>query len=355
MAAKKYHVVHYLNTFFAGLGGEESTGLPFQVKEGAVGMSQGVQAALGEKAQIVATIVCGDNYFSDHLEETKQLLVEEVKKRKADVFIAGPAFGSGRYGFACAEACQAVAGSLGIPCVTALHPENPGVETYRSYKNWKAICLPTTETVAGMGDILSRLGKFALRMAAGEAIGPARQEGYIPRGLRRDEKADRRAFDRALDMLEARFYGRPFQTEIPIQVHDFATPAPAIKDIKDAKLAIVSTAGIVPWGNPDRFVMYNNQFWKGYSIAGQSKMEQGKWEAVHGGVNAEFINGNPNLGAPLDVLREMEDAGEIGAVHDKFYSVCGSVAHVTNAKRWGREIAQDAKVAGVNGIIMVST
>lgn len=48
-----------------------------------------------------------------------------------DLVIAGPAFLAGRYGVACGALCVAVQAQLGIPAVTGMQPENPGVDLHR--------------------------------------------------------------------------------------------------------------------------------------------------------------------------------------------------------------------------------
>jgi glycine reductase complex component B subunit gamma len=57
--------VHYLNQFFAGLGGEEAAETPPTRLDGAVGPGRGLAAEL-DVIQIVATLACGDDYFAEH-------------------------------------------------------------------------------------------------------------------------------------------------------------------------------------------------------------------------------------------------------------------------------------------------
>ena len=57
--------VHYLNQFFAGLGGEEAAEHAADALEGAVGPGRGLAAEL-DGVEIVATIACGDDYFAEH-------------------------------------------------------------------------------------------------------------------------------------------------------------------------------------------------------------------------------------------------------------------------------------------------
>jgi len=114
MAEKKYRVVHYLNQFFAQIGGEAEANIPPLIKEGAVGPGIPLQQALGEGGGIVATMVCGDTYFAENIEAAAEKVVEFVSPYKPDVFVAGPAFTAGRYGIACGASCAAVSKKLGI-------------------------------------------------------------------------------------------------------------------------------------------------------------------------------------------------------------------------------------------------
>ena len=119
--------VHYLNQFFAGLGGEEAAETPPTRLEGAVGPGRGLAAQL-EGIEIVATLACGDDYFGEHEEEALDQLLGLLEAERPDLLVAGPAFGSGRYGYACARFSRAAAERLGIPVLAAMHEENPGVE-----------------------------------------------------------------------------------------------------------------------------------------------------------------------------------------------------------------------------------
>ena len=54
--ASDIRVVHYLNQFFGGIGGEEHANSPVEVREGAVGPGRALQQFLGTNATVVATI-----------------------------------------------------------------------------------------------------------------------------------------------------------------------------------------------------------------------------------------------------------------------------------------------------------
>ncbi len=44
------------------------------------------------EAEIVATIICGDSYFAENLEEAQKEILEMIKPFSPDLFVAGPAF-----------------------------------------------------------------------------------------------------------------------------------------------------------------------------------------------------------------------------------------------------------------------
>ena len=54
-----------------------------------------IAQALGEDYEIVATVICGDNYFGENLDKATDTIIEMVKKYEPDVFVAGPAFKCG--------------------------------------------------------------------------------------------------------------------------------------------------------------------------------------------------------------------------------------------------------------------
>ena len=82
-------VVHFLNQFFAGVGGEEQANLPVEVREGAVGPGRALQAALGDSGQVVATIVSGDNYFTEESAASARAVTDALSKFQPDVVVPG--------------------------------------------------------------------------------------------------------------------------------------------------------------------------------------------------------------------------------------------------------------------------
>jgi glycine reductase len=95
-------VVHYLNQFFAGIGGEEQANIAVRVIPGPVGPGRLLQSVLGDHGELVGTVVAGDNYVNERQADAVGDALRAIGGLRPDVVIAGPAFDAGRYGLACA-------------------------------------------------------------------------------------------------------------------------------------------------------------------------------------------------------------------------------------------------------------
>ena len=182
MSDKKLRVVHYLNQFYAGIGGEEKADIGVSEREGVVGPGMALRAALGNDAEIVATVICGDSYFNENIEEASKEVIAIIRKHNPDVVVAGPAFNAGRYGVACGAVAKAVVDELGIPVVSGMYPENPGVEMYRKY----AYIVETGNSAATMRQAIPQIAKLVVKLGTGAEMGSAAEEGYMERGGRRN-------------------------------------------------------------------------------------------------------------------------------------------------------------------------
>lgn len=348
---KKYKVVHYINQFFAGIGGEEKADHKPEVKEGPVGPGMALQAALGDEYEVVATIICGDNYFGENLEKATETVLEMIKKFTPDVFVAGPAFNAGRYGVACGTICKAVEENLGIPVVTAAYEENPGVDMFRK----DVIIVKTGNSAADMKKSVENVAALVKKMAKGEEILGPSIERYHERGIRVNYFADERASARAVKMLVKKMKGEEFETDLPMPKFDRVDPADPVKDIKKAKIAIVTSGGVVPTGNPDHIESSNATKFGSYSIEGMNELSAKDFTTIHGGYDRQFVMENPNLVVPLDVLREMEKDGEFGELYNTFYSTTGTGTATGSAAKFGTEIGQKLIDEHVDAVILVST
>jgi glycine reductase len=347
----KYKIVHYINQFYAGIGGEEKADVKPEVREGVVGPGMALQQALGDEAEIVATVICGDTYFNENIEAASAEIIEMIKKYSPDLVIAGPAFNAGRYGVACGAVAKAVSENLGIPVVSGMYPENPGVDMYKKY----AYIIETANSAVGMKKAIGPMAALALKVLKGEEIGDPAAEGYIPRGIRKNFFAKERGSKRAVEMLVKKIKGEEFKTEYPMPVFDRVAPAAAIKDIKKAKIALVSSGGPVPKGNPDHIESSSASKYGKYSLAGINDFTPENGETAHGGYDPVYANEDLDRVLPIDVLREMEQAGEIGSIHEYWYATVGNGTSVANAKKFAAEIAKDLHAHNVDAVILTST
>ncbi len=342
-------IVHYVNQFFAGLGGEESAGLVPGHLEGATGPGRLLQTLLGEGAGIVATVYCGDDHFSENEEEATARLLELIAAAKPDLLFAGPAFGSGRYGLACAGVCRAVSAELGIPVVTAMALSNPGADLVRRE-------LPVVRTGESSGDMRAALEQSAgliARILTGETVAPGSEEGLI-RGGRWNTRASRRAAERAVDLLLAKLAGGPMETEIPLPALEEVEPAPGIRDLGHAKVALITTGGLVPRGNPDGIKSYLSTHFGAYGVESKEHLTADEFESVHGGFFTAAVNEDPNRLIPLDVLRDAVREGSLGGLHEYFYSTTGNGTPIETAADMARDIAASLEEDGVDGVILTS-
>lgn len=345
-----YKIIHYINQFFGGIGGEEKADIEPELREGVVGPGMALNKTFDGQAEIVATIICGDNYCVGNPETVGSFIAEAVKKYGADALMAGPAFNAGRYGMACGLVCTAAAG-LGIKTMTAMYPENPGVELYKA-NTWM---LPAADSARGMGQAVPAMAAFMLKLLKGEALKTAAEEGYIERGVRVNTFYDEVGAERAVAMLMKKIKGEPFVTEYKMPVFDRVEPRPGIKDMKHATIALVTSGGIVPKGNPDHIAASSARNYGGYEIDGVGDLTADQYQTAHGGYDQTYANEDPDRVLPVDVLREMEKQGKIGKLYHTFFTTVGNGTAVGNAKKWGEEIGKKLKDANVQAVILTST
>lgn len=347
----KYKIVHYLNQFFGGIGGEDKADIgPFK-KDGVVGPGTALKAALGDDYEIVGTVICGDTYFNENLESASAEVISMIRGYNPDIVIAGPAFNAGRYGMACGHVCYAVQQELDIPAVTGMYPENPGADQYGKY----VYMAKTGNSAADMRKAMPAIAKLLIKLVQGEEIGTPEAEGYIPRGVRKNNWHDQRGSARAVDMLVAKLKGQEFKTEYPMPVFDRVNPRTAVKDLSKAKIALVTSGGIVPKGNPDHIESSSASKYGKYDISSFSNLDDKSHETAHGGYDPVYANEDPDRVLPVDVLREMEKEGKIGSLHQYYYATVGNGTSVANAKAYAHKIGEELKAAKVDAVILTST
>jgi betaine reductase len=344
-------IAHYLNQFFGGIGGEDKAESRPQIHEGPLGPGRAIQAALGDRGQVEVTITCGDNYFAENIEEAAGEVINLIRPYRPDLLIAGPAFSAGRYGIACGGVCEAVISKLGIPAVTGMHEENPGLDLYRH----DVYIVSTQDSVKGMKEAVSRMVSLALKLAYNQKIERPSEEGYFPRGWLANEISDQTGAERVVSMLLKKLKGEPFETEVPRPVYDRVPPAPGIKDLSRARIALVTDGGLVPSGNPDKIESRTATRFGKYSFKGMDSLTPEAYEVSHVGYDPVFIREDPNRLVPVDVMRDLERERVVGALHEVFYTTTGVANIVETMSRIGKQVAAELKAEGVSGVILTST
>ncbi len=356
MAEKKLRVVHYLNQFFGQIGGEEKATTGFLVKEGPVGPGLALQKELGERGEIVATIICGDDYFAGNPEKNAEEGLKLVSNYKPDLFFAGPAFAAGRYSVACGAMCKAVGAELGIPVITGMYEEAPGLELYRKY----AFICKTGNNARLMPEALRNMARLALRLVSGEKemrlltrenLPKPEEYNYFSRDLLRNEYCEKSIAERAVEKLIAKIKGEPFESEVIPPKFERVPPPPPVKDLSKCEIALISDGGLVPKGNPDGLARRSNLKWGAYDIESLFR----EYEVAHAGYFNDHVLERPDRLVPVDVMRDLEKEGKIGKLHRIFFSTSGCTTVSKRCGEMGEEMGAVMKKEGVVGAAILTS
>lgn len=339
-------LVHYINQFYAGLGGEEAADLGPRVVEAPVGPGRLLQQLLGDAHEIVATVVCGDNYAASGPGACEELLTM-AGGTAGELLVAGPAFSSGRYGLACAR-LVAAAHANGLPAVASMHPENPGIP--------EAGVVPVVAAGASareMRPALERLAAAVGKLAGGATL--TAEDGRVTGLARIGRLVEQRAAARAVELVLRRLGGDRESTEVPAGGFEAIIPAAPVDKAASASVALVTEGALVPVGNPDRLASARATHWLRYPIDGVDALLSGEWESVDGGFATTVANADPHRLLPLDIARALEREGAIGHLHGEFLTTVGNGTPVATAKRFGVEWAAELRKAGVQAAILTAT
>ena len=80
-------ILFYTNQFFGQIGGEEFAYTEPFVEAGTRGNANAFAPSI-KGGEIVATIVCGDNYFVENMDVCKEFVKKQVEEYKPDILIA---------------------------------------------------------------------------------------------------------------------------------------------------------------------------------------------------------------------------------------------------------------------------
>jgi len=232
-----------------------------------------------------------------------------------------------------------------------MYEENPGVDMYKKDLH----ILVTGNSAAGMKEAVTKLSAFGLKLARNEEIGAPEVEDYHVRGIRTNYFHEKIGAARAVEMILNKVNGRPYVTEYPMPDFGQVEPNPAIKDLTNKKVAIVTSGGVVPTGNPDRIESSSATKYGIYDISEYDSMPADQFTTIHGGYDRTYALEDINRVVPLDVLRDMEKEGVIGELTNYFVTTTGTGTAVGNARGFGEDFSQTLLKDGVEAVIVTST
>lgn len=344
--------VLYINQFFAGIGGEEFADHEPEIREGLIGPALALNSSL-KNAEITHTIVCGDNYMGSNTEEAVKRILDMLKNIEFDIFFAGPAFQAGRYGVACGTICKHVKKAFGVEAITSMHQENPGVDMFKK----DVYIFPGGKSAAATKKDAEKMAALGDKILAGQTMFMAEQEGFFVRGIRHQVWLEdgTPAADRAVAMLLKKLNNEPFVSELPIPKSDRVPIAPPVADLSKARIALITSGGIVPVDNPDKIQSASATRWGRYNISGMDRLEAGVFKTIHAGYDPAAADADPNVCVPVDVMRDYEKKGIIGKLDDYFYATVGTGTTEAEARRMAEEMIPFLQKDGVDAIILTST
>ena len=251
-----------------------------------------------------------------------------------------------------------------------MSPSNPGADLIRR----DIPVVATGESSGDMRAVLERSAVLIAKMLSAGAAAPGNEEGLdissaaggarsvapggevglLSRGGRWNTRVARPAAERAVDLLLAKLAGGPMETEIPLPPFQEIEPAPGIRDLGHARIALVTTGGLVPRGNPDGIKSYLSTHFGAYGMESREHLAADDFESVHGGFFTAAVNEDPNRLIPLDALRDAVREGSLGGLHEYFYSTTGNGTPVETAAGMARDIAASLEEDRVDGVILTS-
>jgi glycine reductase len=349
----KKKVLYYINQFYAGIGGEDKADIGLQEYNHSLGPALGLEKLWHGELEVVKTIACGDNFINsdDNFALLTPRLRNIIMEAQPDVVVAGPAFNAGRYGVACGKFINFVRQEFGIPGVTGMYWENPAVPMYVA-SNY---IITTPETAAGMQKALIPMAAMAVKLARGEQIGPARFEGYLPRGYRYNAWHEKSGAQRTVELLLKKLRNEHYTTEVPLRGFEQVEPAPALANIGTKTIALVTTGALVPKGNPDGLKQAFSIGYGRYSLEGLEALSSTEYESIHGGFDTTLVNDNPSRVVPFSPLNELREEGRIAGIYPWFFTTAGVGTNIKTSEDLGIKIASELLSAGVHAAILTST
>ena len=261
------------------------------------------------------------------------------------MLVCGPSFGSGRYGYAC--------GLLAREAVQARHSRGlwhgsrePGCRRGGGRRLRRA---DDARTWPGCARRFRRSRRSPLRLGAGEELGPPEVEGYLPRGLRRNERAGATGAAGRSTFCSPSSRGHPHRGRRDLRPR----PAAAARRVDGRDEARARHRGrLRPAGKSGRLADDSRGPRGCGTRSATSAIARGRPLRI-GSRRLRRRRppiADPNRLVPLDAARALEREGRIGAIHDAFYTTTGNGTPVAVSTKFGQEIADELKEAGVEAV-----
>ncbi len=258
-------IVHYVNQFFAGIGGEDSAGTGPELRDGAWDPGGSLATLLGDEHEIIATAICGDDYAASHPEFAAELVrrpASAAPRCRGRSRLHQRAL---RHGVR-ADRGGGQRGGTARAGLDASREPRPG----RGRRHGGRRERPDLAPHAATRSTASR--RRRCKVAAGEEL--TAQDGRIGPVARTNRLAQRSAAERAVALVLTRLGGDRDATEIPLPDFDRVTPAAPIADPAEALFALVTEGGFVPAGNPDRLESARATKWVRHSLDGLDSADE---------------------------------------------------------------------------------
>jgi glycine reductase len=255
-----------------------------------------------------------------------------------------------------------VSEKFGIPVVTGMYEENPGVEMYRKY----AYICKTGNSARDMAESISHMTKLAFkliskekeaRLVSRENLPRPEEYGYFSRVILRNEYTDKIAAERSVDKLLAKIKGEAFESEVILPKFEKIEPPLPVKDLRTCEIILISDGGLVPKGNPHGLSGRGNLRWATYEIDTfiPEDFSSSNYEIAHTGYFPVQVLEDPNRLVPVDAMREFIKEGRIGKLHPTFFSTSGNATASRRCAEMGDEMGDEIKKRGVHAAILTST
>ncbi len=340
-------VVHYLNQFFAGLGGEEAAGIAAGSPRGSGRPRAGARARRRRHARVRRRLLRRARGRG-----ARRSCCAGSTRSSPDVLVCGPVVRLRPLRLRLRDA--RARGS------TPRHPRRlrdgsgePGCRRGRGRRLHRP-----DERERGRACARRCRGwpRSPRRLAAGEELGPPDEEGYLPRGLRRNERARaRRRGCAAIDLLLAKLGGET-RTEVEASFDHVAAASAGSRSVAGLRSLSSPRPAACHRGIPTACRRSAPPPGSATRSATEATLAAGRYESVHGGFDVTAANADPNRLVPLDVVRDARARGpHRPAPRHLLHDHRERHARRRPPTKFGQEIADELKEAGVEAVVLSGT